>query len=492
MSILDPKPLTPVSAAAQAADPATTFGAALSATILDQIDTVAADPAGPIQTAVVTATEGKTNVAAIASFSTLKAGLAEGARSMAVQLLGDSTGNETTEWFYKFANAMRTNYPGWTVHYKLWDDAAQNYLATTVLQTGTAGVRSISNAVGTTTRRLDPTVSTNITGVIDARVKLSLSDWTPGAQVNLGGRSGGAGFRGWYMFINTAGVPGFVYSVDGTALTTVFGTATAGIADGGTTWLRYLFTPDDGAGNRVTKFYKSTDNVTWTQVGATVTTAGAVTVNQPVWGYELGGVAGGAIATTAGTVNIYEVEIRNGENGPNVVPALPDLWPPYDLNAIRSSGAPVLTFVNGSKPGGDSAYLGDAVRLPKLTPAYGQAVTMISNSHNEGLAMDKVWLDKYETLRQAVETRLPGSSTVILTQNPETSGTTWYREHRARRLNLLGYARAKGVDIIDSYRAFLDYGAVWETDLMADAVHPNPAGSDLWAATVREAFDATA
>ena len=32
MSILDPKPLTPVSAAAQAADPATTFGAALSAT----------------------------------------------------------------------------------------------------------------------------------------------------------------------------------------------------------------------------------------------------------------------------------------------------------------------------------------------------------------------------------------------------------------------------------------------------------------------------
>ena len=46
MSILDPKPLTPVSAAAQAADPATTFGAALSATIVDQIEAEATDPAG--------------------------------------------------------------------------------------------------------------------------------------------------------------------------------------------------------------------------------------------------------------------------------------------------------------------------------------------------------------------------------------------------------------------------------------------------------------
>lgn len=425
----------------------------------------------------------------VESFSTLKAALGEANRSVAVQILGDSTGNETTEWAYKFADSMRTAYPAWSVKYKLWDDTAQNYAATTVLQTGTAGERYVSNAVGTTPRRMDPTVTTNITGVIDARVKLSMSDWTPGAQVNLGGRSGGAGFRGWYMFVNTAGVPGFVYSTDGTALTTVFGTASAGIADGATTWLRYLFTPDDGAGNRVTKFYKSSDNVTWTQVGATVTTAGAVTLFQPVWGYEIGGTAGGVISNATTTLSIYEVEIRNGENGPNVVPAIPDLWPPYDLNGIAAGGAPTLTFVNGSKAGGDAAYLGDSVRLPKLTPAYGQALTLISDSHNEGLATDKVWLDKYETLRLAVEARLPGSSTVILTQNPETSGTAWYREHRARRINLLGYARAKHLDIIDTYRAFLDYGA-WEANLMADAVHPNAAGSDLWRDTVKAAFDA--
>lgn len=48
MSILDPKPLTPGTAAEQAADPETPFGAALSATILDNIQTSATDPAGAV------------------------------------------------------------------------------------------------------------------------------------------------------------------------------------------------------------------------------------------------------------------------------------------------------------------------------------------------------------------------------------------------------------------------------------------------------------
>lgn len=428
----------------------------------------------------------------MASFSTLKAALSEGSGSTAVQILGDSTGNETHEWVYKLADAIRVAYPAWTFNYRLWDDSAQAYAAPVTLQTGTAGERYIDNSATTnTTRRLDTSVP-GLTGTIDFRVKVNLSDWTPTSQVNLGGTSGNAGSRSWYVIVHTSGLIGFVHSTDGTALTTTHSTAVPGIADGTTSWVRVVFNPNDGAGNRVTKFYKSTDGVTWTQVGATITTAGNVTLfNNSAWGYELGGTASGVISNTIAQLKVYEVQIRDGENGPNIAPALPELWPPYDLNAMRATGAPVLTIVNGAHPGASSTYLGDSVRLPKLTPNYGQCVTLLSNSHNEGLFIDKVWLDKYETWRLAVEARLPGASTVILTQNPETSASTWYREHRARRLNLLGYARAKRVDIIDTYRAFLNYGA-WEANLMTDAVHPNPAGSDLWRDAVKAAFDAAA
>jgi hypothetical protein len=418
-------------------------------------------------------------------FSALKAALADGSRSVAVQVLGDSTGNDGNEWVRTWAPMLAAQYPAFTVHHRIWDDTSQAYGAELVLQTGTAGLRYLDCSTGSTTRKLNATASPHLSGVIDVRIKVNLADWTPVASSNLCGRSSGAGARGWYFLINTSGLPTFVYSVDGTALVSVFGSAT-GITDGTTSWLRAVFTPNDGGGNHTTSFYKSTDGVTWTQIGSTITTAGALTLFDPGVGYEIGGSNGGVFDAT---LKVFEVSIAGSVGGASVVPRLPDLWPPYNTVSAQVVGAPILTFVNGSQPGANIAYLGDSTRLPKMTPNFGQLVTILSDSHNETSTVNREWATLYDTWRIAVQAQLASSPIVITAQNPQTTAAAWYQQHANRRLDLLGYARTRNFTVVDVAKAFADYGA-WSANLMFDSIHPNTAGQLIWAGLVDAAFAA--
>lgn len=422
------------------------------------------------------------------ALSPLKAALADGSRSCAVQVIGDSTGNDVNEWVYTLAQSIATEHPAWTVTHRLWSDTAQQYGLATVIQTGTAGDRYLDCSTGTKTRRLDPTASRHVPGTLDVRAKITMADWTPAALSSVMGRSAAEGNRGWYLSINSTGLLQWTWTSTGNAaqLVSKFSTATLGLADGSTRWIRAVFIPDNGAGGYDVKFYTAPDGATWTQLGATVTTAGvAALFDNSTVGYEIGGIA--AAVGNAG-MKVHEVQIRDGLDGPNIVPALPDLWPPYDTAACQVVGAPVLTFVNGSQPGANIAYHNATGRLAKITPDYGQLVTFISDSHNEGLYMGKAWTDYLDTFRLAVESEVPGSPVVLLTQNPEQSGSSWYREHAKRRLDLLGYARQKGVAVIDTYQAFIDAG--WPGSLMADDIHPSMAGSLVWRNVVKAALDA--
>lgn len=65
--------------------------------------------------------------------------IANGNEDANVVLVGDSTGNETTEWFYLLAAALGTDYPTWTVKYALWNPAGPSYDVDTTIQTGASG-----------------------------------------------------------------------------------------------------------------------------------------------------------------------------------------------------------------------------------------------------------------------------------------------------------------------------------------------------------------
>lgn len=64
-----------------------------------------------------------------------------------IQVLSDSTGNETFEWPYKILIEIANQYPEYTVIYKLWDNANNTYFADETIQTGT-GVHTITMANG--------------------------------------------------------------------------------------------------------------------------------------------------------------------------------------------------------------------------------------------------------------------------------------------------------------------------------------------------------
>jgi len=83
--------------------------------------------------------------------------LRRGVEDAAILVLGDSTGNETTEWVYLSAVALAARFPAYTVNYYLWDVAGGStaYGAATVIQTGSgAKVLNVYNAsvAGATTR----------------------------------------------------------------------------------------------------------------------------------------------------------------------------------------------------------------------------------------------------------------------------------------------------------------------------------------------------
>lgn len=54
-----------------------------------------------------------------------------------IVVLGDSTGNETGEWVYLLATDLATQYPEFTVDYRLWDEGTSAYSAPSTIQVGT-------------------------------------------------------------------------------------------------------------------------------------------------------------------------------------------------------------------------------------------------------------------------------------------------------------------------------------------------------------------
>lgn len=422
------------------------------------------------------------------SLYALKRALATG-DTCGIQILTDSTGNDTTDWPYILGQRIAASYPGFTVDHMLWSDATQTYAAPTRLQLGTAGGRYLDCANGTYAAILDPATSvgpTTSTTIIDVRVKCSLSSWTPAAQQYLVMLDKGAApYIGWRFYVSTNGKLGFLWSTDGTAAFSEASTVATGFAADAIRWVRCLFQPNDGGGNRVTKFYTSTDGATWTQLGTTVTTAGATSVYNPLptYGYQLGGVNSGPAIYT----KLYAVDVRDGDTGPSIIPILPDLWSPASLGTPQPIvGAPVLTIVNGAHPGANIAYLGNATRLPKMVPQYGQVVTFLSDSHNEGWITSSSWGTLLKTWVDQVRTKLPGSGICLMTQNPETTGALLNRVHSIRRYNILALKSA-GYDVLDIWQQFIDAG--FPGSLMTDSVHPNLAGSTLWASYVKRRID---
>lgn len=485
MGFLDPKPQTQAGLDTAVRDKITTPGTetatALNATILDQTEPIAAKV---------------NNRPKIADgiFAAVSESLKSG-RSAAVQLQGDSTGNASYEWYYLLTQWLRDQNPTCHVKYKLWNDTTQAYDGWTVVQAGAAGERHAVFLGANITRTFytPQTAIPHIGGDIDIRARLAMDDWTPAATAGIVTRYGAAGARAWKLSINTAGAIDFTWTTDGTTNIQKVGTA-LGFADGTEGWVRVTLDVDNGQGGYTWKAYKSTDGVAWTEVGSSVTTTGGATsIFDAAQEYEIGGRG---FAGEAWAGKMYEVQIRDGIDG-KIVNAQPiDSWRPRGVSgtyvAGTFGGSPTLYVLNGSNPGAAHGYFTDAARHPKMVHPYTGSLLFQSCSHNDGDNTGNTYLAARDSWLDLNDARVPGSQTVIVTQNPQQApiGDDLINNHARRRLLLMSWAARKGIATIDTYKAFREDSRGLSALLETDGIHPNTVGSQLWADTVTGAFAA--
>jgi len=136
------------------------------------------------------------------------------------------------------------------------------------------------------------------------------------------------------------------------------------------------------------------------------------------------------------------------------------------------------------------AYLNDAARLPKMLPLVGPLVLFLSDSHNENFMSGPPFITAYKVWVEAVAGRHPGVPVFALTQNPEILPAVYVDAHAKRWPEIIAVASRTSVDVIDTYKAFSEDPRGVAALLAADGLHPNSAGSKLWADTVKAAYDA--
>lgn len=191
---------------------------------------------------------------------------------------------------------------------------------TGVAQTIVAAYISLPGTVGNYVSTPD-SGSIDVTGDIDIRCKAALNDWTPAVGVTtLVAKRGAPPQRSFMFRVATTGVLELSWSADGTNLISAASTVAPTIADGAPLICRVTMDVNDGAGNRVLKFWTSTNynpmdrSGTWTQLGATVTTAGVTSIFNSTAPLEMGSAESGNLSLMAG--KFYWGEVLDGIDNP--------------------------------------------------------------------------------------------------------------------------------------------------------------------------------
>jgi hypothetical protein len=239
---------------------------------------------------------------------------------------GSFWGAVDAEMFWSDESSIDSAYNGYTLRLtggagSIQEQEISGYIGSTKVATvplnWLATYLELPGVVGSYASTPD-SAAVSITGDIDLRAKVAMDDWTPAAIQSLIGKWLESGDqRSFALRVGTDGRPRLIWSTDGTGAATVemIATAAPSIADGETLWVRATLDVDDGAGNRVAKFYTSTDGAAWTQLGSTVTTAGTASIFDGTAVLHIGG-HDATIGVLAG--NVYQAEVHNGVDGPLV------------------------------------------------------------------------------------------------------------------------------------------------------------------------------
>lgn len=156
-------------------------------------------------------------------------------------------------------------------------------------------------------------VDFDIVADIDIRAELSLDDWTPGVFMWIIGSYAGNNDNRFGLQVTAVGGLQFGHATSAHPWMVCDSTASVPAADGTKIWVRATYQADDGAGNRVYRFYTSLDGVVWTPLGAAVTVAGVLDIGTSPEPLTIGHTVNGLNALLG---VVYKVQVREGIDGP--------------------------------------------------------------------------------------------------------------------------------------------------------------------------------
>jgi hypothetical protein len=193
----------------------------------------------------------------------------------------------------------------------------------------------IPNAANQTLLLAD-TAAFDITGDLDLRVQLAMDDYTPAANSRLIGNLQSGGLTGYGLDILPSGVLSLSWG-DGITSNFKDSTVATGITDGTIRWVRATLDVNNGAAGNDVKFFTSTDGLTWTQLGTTVTTALTTSIaasSNEMW------IGRRSVSNDRGAeAAFYRAQILNGIDGTKVLDV--------DTSVIGSGSATSFTALTG-------------------------------------------------------------------------------------------------------------------------------------------------
>jgi len=163
----------------------------------------------------------------------------------------------------------------------------------------------------------------SITGDIDIKVYATLPDWTPSSTTPFVSKYGETSTRSYVFSLVPDGRLRFIITPNGTTGSQLdhFSTVATGITDGTSKWVRVTCDVDNGSSQRIVKFYTSDNGTTWTQLGDTITAAGATSIydgpDELAIGSQTNYGGGAQITGTIGRV-IIQSGFDNADNTSNL------------------------------------------------------------------------------------------------------------------------------------------------------------------------------
>lgn len=148
----------------------------------------------------------------------------------------------------------------------------------------------------------------SIAGDIEFIARIAMDSWNTGAAQGVASKANAG--TSWRIFISNTGLIELGWWDSGGTLRTRQSTVATGLAAGTTKWIRITLDVNNDASGHDVKFFTGDDGTTWTQLGATVTTAGTTSVNLTNDNVFVGRASG-----NNGALKVFRFIIKNGIDG---------------------------------------------------------------------------------------------------------------------------------------------------------------------------------